>query len=78
MSLAINVDLVTHVLLADGWHTVHGDSFDLDAYEYMHEKNPIVKGGSVAGVPSTGAVWLESDGTRIMCPLTSVLAVRVK
>jgi hypothetical protein len=35
MSLAIDVDRVAAVLLADGWHTVSNDSFELDAYEYL-------------------------------------------
>jgi len=29
MSLAIDVDTVTHVLLADGWHKVKGSSFPI-------------------------------------------------
>jgi hypothetical protein len=78
MSLYIDVDHVTHVLLADGWHIVHEASFDLDAYEYHHEKNLILKGGGVAGIPSTGATWGEADGTRICCPITAVLAVRTR
>jgi hypothetical protein len=35
MSLYINPGKVTAVLLADGWHDVADDSFDLDAYEYV-------------------------------------------
>jgi hypothetical protein len=35
MSLAIEVDDITHVLLADGWHTVHDASFGIDSYEFM-------------------------------------------
>lgn len=35
MSLAIDVDTVTEVLLADGWHSVWGKSFSLDAYEFL-------------------------------------------
>jgi hypothetical protein len=34
MSLAIDVNTVTHVLLADGWHTVAERSFLLRSYEY--------------------------------------------
>lgn len=37
-SLAIDPDDVTEVLLADGWHEVDKDSFDLDAYEYITER----------------------------------------
>jgi hypothetical protein len=35
MSLAIEVDDITHVLLADGWHTVHDASFGIGSYEFM-------------------------------------------
>ena len=35
MSLAIDIDKVTNVLLADGWHEVVDDSFTLDAYEFV-------------------------------------------
>ena len=45
MSLAIDVDRVIQVLLADGWHEVLDDSFDLDAYEFIHSSRPIHKGG---------------------------------
>jgi hypothetical protein len=35
MSLAIDVDTVTHVLLSDGWHAVAAGSFTLDSYEFL-------------------------------------------
>jgi hypothetical protein len=76
-SLFVDVDAVDAVLLADGWHEVDSKSFDLDAYEFHHEKNIVLAGGSVAGVPSTGARWTEPDGKRIVCPITSILAVRL-
>jgi hypothetical protein len=91
MSLAIDVDKVRRVLLTDGaWHEVvqqNGVStFDIGAYEFIRGRaggrDPIilVGGGQVAGVPSTGATWLEkvdsgSKGQLICCPLTSILAV---
>ena len=49
MSLAIEVDDITHVLLADGWHTVHDASFGIDSYEFMRHEgmsdSPILGGG---------------------------------
>ena len=84
MSLAINVDRVEAVLLADGWHEVslneqNVSSFTLDAYDFIRRvegKDPIVllSGVSVAGV-LTGVSWLEK-GVRVSCPLTAVLAVK--
>ena len=78
MSLAIEVDRVSQVLLSDGkWHKVKGKSFDLDAYEFMHENRMILGGGTVEGGPSTGATWQEPDGSFVVCPLTAVQAVRL-
>ena len=88
MSLAIDTNAVTGVLLADGWHVVAGQSFDLDAYEFIESRKPaygdeiardpavILGGGRAEGVCATGATWREKSGARISCPLTSVLAVR--
>lgn len=75
MSLAIDVDSVTEVLLRDGWHKVIDDSFDTDAYEFLHEGRLLVGGGSVAGISATGATWKERDDTWVACPLPAILAV---
>ena len=73
MSLSLEVKQVFGVLLADGWHTVADQSFDLDAYEYWQGGHMMQK----EGVPATGAKWTEPDGTMVVCPLISVLAVRL-
>lgn len=78
MSLAIDVDTVTHVLLADRWHTVKGTSFAMDAYEYIYQGELVLGGGQAAGVPSTGAEWTEPNGSHIACPVSAILAVRVR
>lgn len=86
MSLAIDIDKVSDVLLADGWHHVKfadaKSTFAIDAYEYIQNRSegrdPIVElgGGQCEGVPSTGATWFDADlNKQISCPLTSVLAV---
>ena len=60
MSLAITMEKVIAILLADGWHSVQKGSFILDAYEFRDEGGcHLVKGGSVEGICSTGAEWLE-------------------
>jgi len=74
MSLYIEVDDVSAVLLADGWHTVANQSFDLNAYEF-HNGVVLLTNRSV---PHSGAAWTESDGAQVYCPLTAVLAVRTK
>lgn len=88
MSLAIDVDRVREVLLADGWHQVVNNSFEMDAYEYerSEERKP---GGGDAGmrlgggvedlVPATGATWVERNAQgharSVFCPITAILAV---
>lgn len=76
MSLAIEVDDVTSVLLTDGWHKVIDKSFEIDAYEFTHEKELRVGGGQVEGVSSTGVRWKEPEGSWIACPFERILAVR--
>ncbi len=64
MSIAIDIDQVSDVLLADGWHHVEfakgKSTFVIDAYEFLEHRekgrDPLVHvgGGLVAGVTSTG------------------------
>ena len=81
MSLAIDVDEVRAVLLADGWHDVKDESFEIDAYEFVRGDEPRLLGGQSDGVCSAGARWREagyggSNDREIFCPLTSILAVK--
>jgi hypothetical protein len=86
MSLAIEVDYVTGVLLRDGWHEVLENSFTIDAYEYVHseagstlfERELLVKGGKVKGVSATGAAWTEPGGSCVACPFPAILAVKYR
>jgi hypothetical protein len=65
MSLAIDVDNITHVLLADGWHEVHDASFGTDSYEFVRREG-------------AGAGFSFTEGDHVLCgPLTSVLAIRL-
>ena len=85
MSLSIDVDQIAGVLLADGWHEVDFDentsSFRLDAYEFIQthkgKADDVLHGGGQGGICSTGAVWQEK-GHLVYCPLTAILAVRVR
>jgi hypothetical protein len=94
MSLAIEVDDITHVLLADGWHTVHDASFGIDSYEFMWREGmgdgPMLGAGQehIAAAGHRGSTSREhiaaagfsfTEGDHILCgPLTSVLAVKVE
>jgi hypothetical protein len=92
MSLEIDVEKISEVLLADGWHkgSVVGDgrsSFGLDVYEFHEPDGPEqpdsrpnavqeAKEGTEQHGARTGARWTESDGSRVFCPVTSILAVK--
>lgn len=82
MSLAIDVDRVTDVLLSDGWHHVEDFSFSLDSYEYVwgKESTPgnvfVLHGGGANGITATGFSFKEKGQTYTAGPLTAVQAVR--
>jgi hypothetical protein len=91
MSLEIDVEKISEVLLVDGWHKVNavGDgrsSFGLDAYEFREltaQENPTAQEKKVEQAEegkreatTPGARWTESDGSRVFCPVTSILAVK--
>lgn len=94
MSLAIDVDLVTDVLLADGWHKVASKSFNLDSYEYLwsgrtgmtvaqfeeHYKDDamLIHPGGNSGVCATGFGFETDQGEWMYGPLTAVLAVKTR
>lgn len=87
MSLAINVDRVVAVLLADGWHDVAPrtpddprSSFIVDAYEYVTSRSR-----QEDDVPSIwhnddpGFAFAEADGKHwVVGPLTAIVAVRYR
>lgn len=90
MSFEIDVEKISEVLLADGWHKISavGDgrsSFGLDVYKF-HEGMALEKSESRQNSgqreegeeqsSAAGARWTESDGSRVFCPVTSILAVK--
>jgi len=81
MSLAIDTDKVTHVLIEGNWHKVEGQSFDIDAYEFveMHgSERFVVHGGGHGGITSSGFRFIESGGGgEIVGPLSAIQAVRL-
>lgn len=74
MSLAIDTNRVTRVLLADGWHQVADQSFDIDAYEYVWD-DELIHGGGNSGVCASGFAFHTTSGTYIAGPLTAILAI---
>ncbi len=84
MSLQINIEKITGVLLADGWHNAEG--FGLDAYElggYYHDPDwgsgvlfGCEHGGGQSGVCAAGFAFRDPDSGVTVCgPLTAILAV---
>lgn len=78
MSLSIDTDRVTAVLLADGRHTVKDSTFDLDSYEYRWGELRLLSGGQCPHVTSTGFTFSDDTGSRLYGPVTSILAVRTR
>ena len=76
VSLDIDIEEVAEVLLADGWHVVHGKTFVLDDFDFTRAGRR-VHGGGDSGVCSTGFSFVTDEaGSRIAGPLTSILALR--
>ncbi len=83
MSLAIDIDRVTGVLLSDGWHRVIEHTFAMDAYEFVHGSNTshehiLLGGGQDRFTSALGAAWKNVGGDWIACPLSAILAVRYR
>ena len=83
MSLTIHTNDVVAVLLADGWHAVADHSFDCDAYELLLDPTLTAycaagDGRIAQGKESTGAGWVQPNGDEVCCPLSSILAVKIK
>lgn len=77
MSLLINTNQITRVLLSDGWHEVFYRSFDLDAYEIveMDDYGAIsLTHGEVNKACSTGFAFDGKQG-RVSGPVTSIIAI---
>jgi hypothetical protein len=76
MSLDIDTEGVAEVLLSDGWHVVHGKTFELDEFEFTYQGRR-VHGGGDSGVCATGFSFVtDQEGSRLAGPLTSILALR--
>lgn len=78
----IDVDRVTAVLLADGWHEVENKSFVIGSYRFgeLIGTDDQLNYEDVTTPDRNCASWSEEDewGCRdvVSCPLTSILAVR--
>jgi hypothetical protein len=77
VSLAIDIDKVSALLLADGWHEVVDDSFYIDAYEYISKDMP--DSSQFSGGPGFGIKENHGRGGSMMYgPVSAIIAVRTK
>ncbi len=68
MRLVVDTSSVSEVLLQDGWHTVARSSLHLGDY---------ARAETSTSAPATpGFTFEEKDGTIIVGPLSSILALR--
>ncbi len=89
MSLAIDIDKVTSVLIGGEWHSVAKNdegvsSFDLDAYEFVMGSHLDAKGlprlvhaGGAHDIGSAGFEFKAPNGVRIAGPMTAIQAVQM-
>jgi len=82
MSLAIDINKISDVLLVDGWHDIKEGSFSIDSYEYLFfykgDDATIVHEGGQSGVCESGFVFTDRGTDNCVAgPLTSILAIKV-
>jgi hypothetical protein len=72
----MNVDeiQVAAVLLADGWHSVHEHTFRVDPAPFSLKMSDPDKASYE--FPMSVVIWREPDGSSVLAPVTSVLALR--
>lgn len=79
MGRVMHTTSVVEILLADGWHRVAEGSFVLETFEVVD------RGGRVSllleppghGFPNEAACWSEPSGVTMICPLSSVVALKL-
>lgn len=78
MGRVLRTSAVLEVLLADDWHRVADGSFTLEGLEIIDRDGrvPLLLEIPGHGFPNEAAFWREPSGTAMMCPLTSVLALK--
>lgn len=87
MSLLINAENVSAVLLADGWHYVKPKTFSCDSFEIAEDGSDepfMLHAGGRSGMCATGFTFIEAESefseprthNTVSGPLMSVLALR--
>ena len=73
MSQAIDVAKVRAILLADGWHKIANNSFDIGPYEFARGSETVRNGNGPAPV---GISFKDDAGYFLYGPMTAILATR--
>ncbi len=83
MSILVDPDNIDMVLLVDGWHHVIKGTFNADALDRSSEElGPSLLIGGIlptdeyGDVLPTAACWDEQGGTFVVCPMSSILAIK--
>jgi hypothetical protein len=82
--ISLYVDMITHVLLADGWHEVADGSFEVGAFQFYDPRNQrrqsLIQSlrdlDKEPEVSEVGFSFQQEDESFIAGPISSVLAVR--
>lgn len=79
MSLSLEPENVTALLLADGWHEAIPGTLFFDAYEFIDPNNEKITGilfSGGLGFEFSEIVRPDADPTQIAGPVSSILAIR--
>jgi len=76
MSLSIDTEHVTAVLLVDGWHVIEPGTFKIEGYDIRDDGYPLI----AREFPDHGFTFVEVDesyvASSVSGPLSSLLALR--
>ncbi len=80
MSLDINPDKITEVLVSGQWIAIRPGTFDIGGYNFAYSSYALLSAGESDDVTATGfgASMADESGHRICGPLTALQAVKVR
>lgn len=76
MSLAIDIDKVTAVMIGGVWHVVIEDSFAIDSFEFVQGDRLEFGGGRCELISASGFSFKGEDSQWVSGPLNTIQAVK--
>ena len=70
--IGVSIKTVEQVLLADGWHRILPESFQIGELVFVTSQARLV-GPDLGG---QGVQWREADDGLVTCPMSAVLGIR--